>query len=297
MVINTNTSAVEAASVLQKSSMMLSRSLSRLSSGSKIINPSDDAAGLAVSEKLEAQNARVRAARVNSQNAMSMMQTADGFLQGMVGTLNRMSELSMMTRDITKNANDIALYTTEFEQLKDQLRNVIGNGPNGTDNDPNWNISGAQPLGTFNNLSLFGARADLTTVIGATGDQTMNISQINLREIGSAISDLLWDNSVDGAQPDVTVDGANAISTLTSAIQQIANSRSMIGSVQSRLEFVNSQLVVQSQNLDSANSRIRDVDVAEESTNLAKYNILVQSGTAMLQQANALPQSVLRLLG
>ncbi len=296
MVINTNMSAVSAASSLQKSSMQLSRSLSRLSSGSRIINPSDDAAGLAVSEKLEAQNARVKAARVNSQNAMSMMQTADGFLQGMGGTLNRMSELSMMTRDITKNANDIALYETEFNQLKDQLRNVIGNGANGTDSNPNWDISGNEPLGGFNGISLFGSRADLTTVIGASGDQTMNISELNLREIGSAVSDLLWDNSVDSSQSDVAVDGANTITTLTQAIQQVANLRSQIGSVQSRLEFVDSQLIVQSQNLESANSRIRDVDVAEESTRLAKYQILVQAGTSMLSQANALPESVLRLL-
>lgn len=276
--------------------MQLSRSLARLSSGSKIINPSDDAAGLAVSEKLEAQNARVQAARSNSQNAMSMLQTTDGFLQGAISTLSRMSELSMMTRDITKNASDVALYQTEFNQLKDQLRNVVGTGPNGTDSDPNWSMSGNQPLGTFNGLSLFGARADLTTVIGATGDQTMSIGEFNLREVGTAFSDLLWDNSVDSSQPDIEVDGSNTITVLTDAIQQLANSRSQIGSLQSRLEFVGSQLVVQGQNLEAANSSIRDVDVAEESTRLAKYQILVQAGTSMLSQANSLPESVLRLL-
>lgn len=284
MVINTNSNAVEAASSLQRSSAMLSKSLARLSSGSKITDPSDDAAGLAVSEKLEAQNARVLAARTNTQNAMSMLHTSDGFLQGMMQTLNRMSELSMMTRDVTKNANDKALYETEFEQLKDQLRSVVGSNP------PSWEIDGSpEPIGTFNGISLFGSRGTLQTVVGATGNQFMEIPEMDLKTSG-AFSDLL----VDGGP--LSVAGTNTISHLTNTIQEIAERRSQIGSLQSRLEFVNTQLTTQSQNLESANSRIRDVDVAEESTRLAKYQILVQSGTSMLSQANSLPETVLRLL-
>ncbi|EDY84029.1 Bacterial flagellin N-terminus domain protein [Verrucomicrobiia bacterium DG1235] len=276
--------------------MQLSRSLARLSSGSKIINPSDDAAGLAVSEKLEAQNSRIRAAKVNAQNAVSLVQTADGFLSTMSTVLNRMSELSMLAKDVTKNPDDIALYGTEFDQLKDQLRDIIGNGPNGTNSAPNWNISGSEPTGSFNGISLFGARPDLKAVVGANGDQTMNIGQVNLREIGGALSDLLWDNSVDSGQADISVDSSTAMDTLIEAVQQVADNRATLGAVQSRLEIVDAQLQVQSENLTAANSRIRDVDVAEESTRLAKYQILVQSGTAMLSQANSLPESVLRLL-
>ncbi|MDQ8182313.1 flagellin [Pelagicoccus sp. SDUM812005] len=283
MVINTNTNAVEAASSLQRSSAMLSKSLARLSSGSKIINPSDDAAGLAVSEKLEAQNARVLAARTNTQNAMSMLHTTDGFLQGMMQTLNRMSELSMMTRDITKNDSDKALYTQEFDQLKDQLRSVVGA------NEPAWTIDG-EPIGTFNGISLFGDRGDLPTVVGATGDQFMNIPAMNLKDSDSYFAQLLTDSN------GLSVAGTSTIAHLTATIQEIAENRSEIGSLQSRLEFVDTQLVTQSQNLESANSRIRDVDVAEESTRLAKYQILVQSGTSMLTQANSLPETVLRLL-
>lgn len=287
MVINTNSNAVEAASSLQRSSAQLSKSLARLSSGSKIINPSDDAAGLAVSEKLEAQNSRVMAARTNTQNAMSMLHTSDGFLQGMMQTLNRMSELSMMTRDITKNDNDKTLYAEEFEQLKDQLRSVVGSNA-----DPAWTIEG-EPIGTFNGISLFGDRGDLKTVVGATGDQFMKIPEMNLKTDGTAFADLLEA----GDPVPVAVDGEDTIAKLTDAIQEIAENRSEIGSLQSRLEFVETQLTTQSQNLESANSRIRDVDVAEESTRLAKYQILVQSGTSMLSQANSLPESVLRLLG
>lgn len=296
MVINTNSNAVEAASSLQRSSAQLSRSLARLSSGTKIINPSDDAAGLAVSEKLEAQNSRIRAAKVNSQNAVSLIQTADGFLSSMSKVLNRMSELSMMAKDVTKNADDIALYGTEFNQLKDQLRDIVGNGPNGADSDPNWDVAGSEPIGTFNGISLFGSRDALTSVIGANGDQTMKIGEVNLREVGKPLSDLLWDSSVAGEGADIDVSSPDALTTLTDAIQQVAGSRAELGAVQSRLEVVDAQLQVQSENLQAANSRIRDVDVAEESTRLAKYNILVQSGTSMLAQANSLPESVLRLL-
>lgn len=291
MVINTNSNAVEAASSLQRSSAMLSRSLARLSSGSKIINPSDDAAGLAVSEKLEAQNNRVLAARTNTQNAMSMLQTTDGFLQGMVQTLSRMSELSMMTRDITKNPNDIALYMTEFEQLKDQLRSVVGTTTGGE-----WSTNGSEPIGTFNGISLFGDRPDLRTVVGATGDQYMDIPAMDLRASGN-FADLLNDiGQGSDTTTNVTAEGDDTITILTDAIQEVAELRSQIGSLQSRLEFVETQLTTQSQNLESANSRIRDVDVAEESTRLAKYQILVQSGTSMLSQANSLPETVLRLL-
>ncbi len=297
MVINTNQNAVDAASVLQRSQASLNRSLARLSSGSKIINPSDDAAGLAVTEKLEAQNSRIQAARVNAQNTVSLLQTADGFLSKMSDVLNRMSELSILSLDATKNASDVALYAIEFDQLREHLRDVIGNGPNGTDSDPNWNTSSSEPAGAFNGISLFGARADMVVVTGSSGDHTMTIGAINLREIGSALSDLLWDNTVDAGQPTLDVDTSGVVGVLNSSLEQVAQERAKLGSVLSRVDVIEAQLQVEFQNLESATSRIRDVDVAQESTNFSKYNILVQSGTAMLGQANALPQSVLRLLG
>ncbi|MBC2606039.1 flagellin [Pelagicoccus albus] len=284
MVINTNSNAIEAASSLQRSSAHLSKSLARLSSGSKIINPSDDAAGLAVSEKLEAQNSRVLAARTNTQNAMSLLTTTDGFLQGMTQTLTRMSELAMMSRDVTKNDGDKALYEEEFEQLKDQLRSVVG-----SNDSPSWSVDG-EPIGMFNGISLFGSRGDLPTAVGASGDQFMNIPEMNMKDSSTAFAQLLDEAG------SVSVSAADTITHLTSVIQEIAENRAEIGSLQSRLEFVETQLTTQSQNLESANSRIRDVDVAEESTRLAKYQILVQSGTAMLSQANSLPETVLRLL-
>ncbi len=296
MVINTNQNAVEATSTLQKSHAAMNRSIARLSTGSKIVQPSDDAAGLSNSEKMLAQGSRIEAARVNIQNAVSLTQTADGFLSSMNNVFNRMSELAVLAQDITKTDSDKALYSREFEKLKDQLRDVIGNTDNGTDSDPNWNTGSTDPSGSFNGIVLFGAREDMTIVVGATGSQTMQVSEINLRKIGGAVSDLLWDNSVDGSQVDIGVDSDSAISTINSAIEQLADERAKLGADLSRLGVVEAQLQVQEENLSAANSRIRDVDVAVETTRLAKNQILTEASTSMLQQANELPRLALRLL-
>ena len=274
----------------------MNRSMARLSTGNKIVNPSDDTAGLSISEKIQAQNSRIEAAQTNIQNAVSLSQTTDGFLESMGEVLNRMNELAVMASDVTKTAEDRDLYGLEFEQMKDQLRDTIGVGDNGTDSDPNWNVSGTTPLGSFNGISLFGARADMIVMVGASGGQSMNVSQVNLREIGSGVSDLIWDSSVDGSQSDIDVDSSNVLQALDAAVAQVAQERANIGTEQSRLGVVGTQLQVQQENLMAANSRIRDVDVAVESTCLAKNQILTEASVSMVHKANGLPQAVLRLL-
>lgn len=293
-VINTNIQAIAAARNLNQSQEMLGRSLNRLSSGSKIVNPSDDAAGLAVSEKLDAQNLRVKAASTNVQNAISYTQSADGFMGGMTKILARMSELALLSKDVTKNSSDVSLYQKEFSALQDQLRQTIG----GT----SAQIGGSTvnpPLGQFNGITIFGndtssdgSGAGLTVTVGQAVGQTMTIPQINLRDgyMGSIIAQ---DSS---GNYSLSLSSTDAIASLTNAIQDVATERASLGASQSRLELAASSLSVEYENLSSAISRIRDVDVAEESTQFARYNILVQSGTAMLAQANQTPQSVLKLL-
>ena len=124
----------------------------------------------------------------------------------------------------------------------------------------------------------------------------MNVSQVNLLEIGSGVSDLIWDSSVDGSQSDIDVDSSNVLQALDAAVAQVAQERANIGAEQSRLGVVGTQLQVQQENLMAANSRIRDVDVAVESTCLAKNQILTEASVSMLHKANSLPQAVLRLL-
>jgi flagellin len=288
-VINTNMQAISAARNLDRSQEMLGRSLNRLSSGSKIVNPSDDAAGLAVSEKLDAQGLRVSAATTNVQNAVSYLQTTDGFMAGMTKILSRMSELGILAKDVTKNSSDTDLYNQEFSALQDQLRATIG----GTTAEIGGTTDITTPLGAFNGITLFGANpSGLTVTIGQAVGQDMTIPESNLRS-GSMLDIIGQDNT--GAYSLLATD-PGAIDTITSAIQQLATQRASLGASQSRLELAATTLQVESENLSSAISRIRDVDVAQESTSLAKYNILVQSGTAMLAQANQMPQSVLKLL-
>ena len=287
-VINTNIQAMVAARNLNQSQEMLGRSLTRLSSGSKIVNPSDDAAGLAVSEKLDAQSRRVKAATTNVQNAVSYVQTADGFMGGMTKILSRMSELAILAKDVTKNVTDVALYQKEFGALQDQLRATIG----GTTTEIGGTADISTPLGAFNGITLFGSGAGLTVTIGQAVGQDMTIGASNLRD-GDSL-EIIKQNGV-GAYT-LTATDADSIAKITAAIQDIATERATLGASQSRLELATTTLQVENENLSAAISRIRDVDVAVESTQYAKYNILVQSGTAMLAQANQSPQSVLKLL-
>ena len=290
-VINTNIQAIAAARNLNQSQEMLGRSLARLSSGSKIVNPSDDAAGLAVSEKMDAQGRRVKAAVNNAQNAISYVQTADGFMSGMTKILSRMSELAILAKDVTKNPTDIDLYSQEFHALQDQLRATIG----GTSGDIGGASDIGTPLGAYNGIALFGSAASgtgLTVTIGQAVGQEMTIPSSNLRD-GDMLT-IIGQDASGNYTLDLTDSGA--VGAITDAIQDVATERASLGASQSRLELATTTLQVEYENLSSAISRIRDVDVAEESTQFAKYNILVQSGTAMLAQANQTPKSVLQLL-
>ena len=287
--INTNIQAISAARNLDRSQEMLGRSLNRLSSGSKIVDPSDDPAGLAVSERLDAQSLRAQAASTNIQNAVSYLQTADGFMDGMGKTLSRMGELNVLASDPTKGPSDIALYQQEFTALQDQLRTTIG----GTTAEIGGTSSITSPLGSFNDIPLFGPNPAGTTVsIGSAVGENMTIQDSNFRT-GPMLSLINQDPA--GAYGLKATDPTTS-DTITQALQQVATQRATLGASQSRLELAGTSLTIESQNLSSTLSRIRDVDVAQESTQMAKYNILVQSGTAMLAQANQTPQSVLKLL-
>ena len=267
MVINTNIQAQTSARTLQESPAMLGRSLNRLSSGSRITNPADDAAGLAVSRKLDAQVNRLAAAKSNLGNAISYTQTQDGFLQKVGRALDRMSELAILAQDVTKTDADRTLYQSEFSQLGSFITSTAAKD--------------------FNGVSLFSTTA-LSVTVDSEGS-TFSMSGINL---GAAAY-----TGATGASVASSTSAASALTSVKSAISQLASDRASIGAFQARLNSTSEQVSVSKENLVAASSRIKDVDVAEESTQYARYNILVQSGTAMLAQANQQPQSVLRLLG
>ncbi len=469
MVINTNVQALQTANTLNTSSNSLAKSLGRLSSGSKIIAPSDDAAGLAVSSRLESQLKRLDAAISNVTNAVSFTQTQDGFLKTIDKAFRRMSELAMFAQDATKSSSDKELYSLEFSQLQDYVSQsvkqtfnsvklfstdplsvTIDSGGTTFDMAPidlgksaytsSLNIAATlNPLditrdadgvisvklnpdqiskaaaggsltlgglatetlnGTFDINSVDTAtntvklqsstkNAALTSMVdtamtlGTTSSVTAISRDVNgiikltvpattgtgtttaanpLRDykVGDSIrlADMVdssptgtppttnemskangvWKiSAIDSSTGEITLDSAGsstvsanwatttggtvnasfasefgavktglditsvpraqaALTRIKSSIDMLAQDRASLGAVQSRLNFTNEQLTVTKENLSAAISRIADVDVAEEATSYARYQILVQSGTSMLAAANKMPQSALQLL-
>ncbi len=361
MVINTNVEAQRTANNLNVSQTNLAKSLSRLSSGSRIVNPSDDAAGLAVSSRLRAQIKRLDSALSNVVNAVSFTQTQDGFMKTVDKAFRRMGELAMLARDETKSSDDRALYDQEFQQLKDYIIDTTDKEFNsvslfdgsdidvtidsegdvfqmaGIDMQSNTKYQEALFVGDTIDDAVTTAASDKFTLAGH-GLTTGDIVRLNPGDGFDTISELtgatdyyvnvsgddftLHLNATDAAAGtnQVTIGAgsntdpvdfvnhsnrvhittasasATALDKVKFAISQVAQDRAALGAVQSRLNFTNEQLSVTKENLSSAISRIADVDVAEEATQYARYQILVQSGTQMLTQANQLPNAALQLL-
>jgi flagellin len=266
--INTNSAATAAASNLGATNVNLQKSLSRLSSGSRIVNSADDAGGLAVSTKLSAAIRRTDATNTNVANAQSFLQTMDGGLKTASKMLDRMSELATLAQDVTKSATDVAAYGLEFSSLQTSLTDLA--------------------TSKFNGVNLFDG-STLTVSTAEDDSQTVDITAADLTANASV-------TAVTGAG---ALTGATAVANkalVATAIGAVATMRAQNGADSSTLQFASDMLSVNKVNLEAANSRIADVDVASESTQLARFNILQQAGTAMLAQANQSTQSVMRLL-
>ena len=270
VVINTNYSATVASNNLAASNSMLQKSINRLSSGSKIVSPSDDAGGLAVSMKLSAAARRQGAVASNIGNAISLLQSQDGAMKVTAKVLERISELKILFNDVTKSSSDKTNYDSEFTALTAQLRS------NATEK--------------FNGVSLFGSAAIGAVAVTEDGSTTVSIAGRDLTSTGTGVGTISATTNTSLGTAAVTI---VAIST---AIENVATMRATNGSEQSRLNFASELVTINKANLEAATSRIVDVDVAEESTQLARWNILVQAGTAMLAQANQSSQVALKLL-
>ena len=264
MVINTNVGALSTMRTLTENTGNLNKALSRLASGSKIVNPADDAAGLAVASKFDAQISRNRGVGNNLSSSLSYSQTQDGFLQKVGKALDRMSELATLALDGTKSTADKTNYNTEFTELKNYISDI------GTKD--------------FNGVSLFGGSALAVTKDSDGNTWSLNASSLNAVDVTSVIASAF------------NVTSSSAVGTIKTAIENVATHRAKVGANIQRLQFTQEQVSILNENLQASVSRIKDVDVAQESTQFARYNILVQSGTAMLAQANLLPQNSLRLL-
>jgi flagellin len=266
MVINTNTAALNSANNLNQSTNMLNESLARLSSGSKIVNASDDPAGLAESVSLNAQIGQTTAANNNVADAQAFAQTQDGYMQQVGSALDEMASLAVEAQDGTKSTTELTDYQAEFTALSNFITEAAGK--------------------SFNGISLFSGTGLSVTTDGSGSTFTMTAVNLGATAYTSAT----------GASVSSVTLAAAALTSVTAAITQLATDRANIGANEERLNFTSQELSVLNTNLSAANSQISDVDVAQESTNYAKYQILVQSGTSMLAQANQNPQSVLKLL-
>ena len=249
---------------------MLNNALAELSSGSKIVQASDDPAGLAESVGLTADLARDSAAATNVTNALSFSQTQDGFLQNVGNALNQMSQLAVEAQDVTKSSSNLSDYQSQFATLAAYVGTVANQ--------------------TFNGVSLFSATALSVTTDGDGGSFTM--SAVNMGASAYTAVD------VTGALNISTTGGAvTALAAVETAITQLSTDRATVGANETRLNFTAQQLSTLQNNLSAASSAITDVNVASESTQYARVpDSLVQAGTSMLAQANANPQSVLKLL-
>lgn len=266
--INTNYAASAAANNLGLSQSMLQKSLNRLSSGSRVLSPADDAGGVAVSMRLSAQAKRSGSAGVNIQNAISLLQNQDGAIKIAGKIVERMAELHSLYNDATKNADDKALYNVEFKALQTQLQNVSNQ--------------------TFNGVPMFGT-SSTSIIVNAQGDQTLTVAAKPMSSTAEPIGLLI---SITALSSATTIYGA-----ITTGQDKLANYRANNGAEQNGLNFADELLDLNKINLEAAAGRIVDVDVAEESTQLAKWTTLTQAGTAMLAQANQATALVLKLIG
>ena len=301
--VNTNMAAASASYFLSKNNAALQKSLNRLSSGRQITKPSDDAGGLAVSMKLQGTINRLHGVEKNIGNAISFLQVQDGILENAASILDRMAELKALSQDVLKNTSDIENYNSEFSTLQVQLYQM------------------AQT--TFNGVSLFGAGTNAVFGGGKSKDVTVSIFTSATGESGSKVSInksmLLSALTIDASTPanssawSTTLSGTNktfaavsvgsaialgdiSVAVFTQGLQNIATLRAENGGSVSRLQFAQESAAQQRTNLEAANGRIVDVDIATESTTLAKYNILVQASASMLAQANATPNVALMLI-
>jgi flagellin len=260
--INSNVDAVQAHRHLSATSDAISKSMERLSSGLRINKAADDAAGLGISEKMRSQIRGLAQAQRNIQDGVSMVQTAEGNLDEVHSILQRIRELAVQYRNGSLSSAGKNAIQSEVDQLSAEITR-IGNAA------------------VFNGVSLLSAATSVTFQVGANDNETISISFSSLATaVGSAYSNM----------------ATASLAAIDTAVDAVTAMRSGLGAVQNRLDHALSVTGIYQENLTSAESRIRDVDMAEEMVNLTKNQILQQAGTAMLAQANQAPQSVLSLL-
>jgi flagellin len=305
--INTNMAAARASYQLSKNNSALQKSLNRLSSGSRITKPADDAGGLAVAMKLKGSINRLKGVEANVGNAISFLQVQDGILESSGKIIDRMAELKALSQDVLKNTSDIANYNSEFRNLQVQLHQMAATKFNG--------------VSLFGTTEVFGSATNASMkeiITSADGSVKVSINQSLLLSAltidtdgsvtgtslgsglhsaaGSGANDKLRTFAAETTSGGISL-GAIDAAVYTKALENIATLRSENGASVSRLQFAEEAAQQRRTNLEAAHGRIMDVDIAAESTALAKHTILVQASASMLSQANQSANIALSLLG
>jgi flagellin len=325
--VNSNPAAAAANFYMSKNNSALQKSINRLSSGSKIVHPNDDAGGLAVSMKLESAVVRLQGAEKNIQNGISFLEVQDGVLANASKIMNRMIELKGLSQDVLKNSSDNDNYNREFRNLQVQLyemsnltfngvsmfANFANNGNEAIFNDMN------QDLNLDNTMSIFvssdGSSGPTVSINKALllSALVVEADDLNQSSMTPPVTTNLWSQASDktsGFGQSVTklytfasrtysngIDlGEISVGVFTKALENLATLRADNGGTMSRLQYASDNATMQAKNFAAANGRIVDVDIAAESTNLAKYQILSQASASMIAQANSSMDIALMLL-
>ncbi|MDH5161282.1 flagellin N-terminal helical domain-containing protein [Heyndrickxia oleronia] len=270
MIINHNISAMNTHRMLSSNTNASAKSMEKLSSGYRINRAADDAAGLAISEKMRNQIRGLDQASRNSQDAISLIQTAEGALNETHAMLQRMAELTTQAANETITQSDASKIQSEITQLTNQIDSIASQTK-------------------FNTKNLLNTTDVLTFQVGANGGETITLSLVDATATTLGVKGL---TQLDGKNSTASAN----LKTIQDAINTVSESRSNLGAVQNRLEHTINNLGTTGENLQAAESRIRDVDMAQEMMNFTKNNILTQAAQSMLAQANQQPQGVLQLL-
>ncbi len=277
MIINHNISAMNAYRNLASVNERVDKNMEKLSSGMRINRAADDAAGLAISEKMRGQIKGLNMATKNSQDGISLIQTAEGALNETHSILQRMRELSVQSANDTNTTEDREKLQLEMNQLRQELDRV----------------STSTEFNTRKLLTGEYAEGGLTFHIGANKDQNV---KLNIADMSATYLKVNGGTDEEALSISTQEDANSSILTVNNALERVSEERANLGALQNRLEHTINNLRVSGENLQSAESRIRDADMANEMVSLNKDKIISQSGTAMLAQANAKSQSVLQLL-
>ena len=281
VIINTNVSALNAQRNLSSTNSKMNKTLEKLSSGLRINRAADDAAGLAISEKMRGQIGGLAQAQRNAQDGISLVQTAEGSLNEVHSMLQRVRDLKVQHSNGTLSADDKSAIESEIGQIGSEIKSIVDNTK-------------------FNGNALLNT-AGFTFQVGANDSETIGTGAVTLSgAVGTAgtggLSELMAITSAAAAQTALSTGALSTIAGIDNAVKNVSTVRGNLGAIQNRLESRLNNLATYQENLTASESRVRDVDMAAEMTKFTKLGILQQAGTSMLAQANQAPQSVLSLL-